>query len=114
MCIRDSIKNCAGPCIGKQSQEEYLKNIAEIKEILKGNTQEIERMLLVRVSLLIISLFNTFIEFFVSRGTCLLYTSRKALVSFPHFDDAEREQFFFALIQSFLVFKGESLSLIHI
>ena len=26
-------------------QEEYLKNIAEIKEILKGNTQEIERML---------------------------------------------------------------------
>ena len=35
--------------------------------------------------------------------------TRKALVSFPHFDDAEREQFFFALIQSFLVFKGESL-----
>ena len=37
--------------------------------------------------------------------------TRKALVSFPHFDDAEREQFFFALIQSFLVFKGESLEI---
>lgn len=39
------IKNCAGPCIGEQSQEDYLRNIAEIKEILKGNTQEIERIL---------------------------------------------------------------------
>ena len=45
VCLEYHIKNCAGPCIGKQSQEEYLKNIAEIKEILKGNTQEIERML---------------------------------------------------------------------
>ena len=46
VCLEYHIKNCAGPCIGKQNQEEYLKNIAEIKEILKGNTQEIERMLL--------------------------------------------------------------------
>ena len=45
VCLEYHIKNCAGPCIGKQNQEEYLKNIAEIKEILKGNTQEIERML---------------------------------------------------------------------
>ena len=45
VCLEYHIKNCKGPCIGKQSQEEYLKNIAEIKEILKGNTQEIERML---------------------------------------------------------------------
>lgn len=45
VCLEYHIKNCAGPCIGKQSLEEYLKNIAEIKEILKGNTQEVERML---------------------------------------------------------------------
>ncbi len=32
VCLEYHIKNCAGPCIGKQSQEEYLKNIAEIKE----------------------------------------------------------------------------------
>ena len=30
VCLEYHIKNCAGPCIGKQSQEEYLKNIAEI------------------------------------------------------------------------------------
>ena len=45
VCLEYHIKNCAGPCIGLQSQEEYLKNISEIKEILKGNTQEISKML---------------------------------------------------------------------
>ena len=45
VCLEYHIKNCAGPCIGKQSQEEYMKNIGEIKEILKGNTREVEQML---------------------------------------------------------------------
>jgi len=49
VCLEYHIKNCAGPCIGMQSQEEYLKNIAEIKEILKGNTQEISRLLYQRM-----------------------------------------------------------------
>lgn len=49
VCLEYHIKNCAGPCIGLQSQEEYLKNIAEIKEILKGNTQEISGLLYQRM-----------------------------------------------------------------
>lgn len=49
VCLEYHIKNCSGPCIGLQSQEEYLKNIAEIKEILKGNTQEISRLLYQRM-----------------------------------------------------------------
>ena len=49
VCLEYHIKNCAGPFIGLQSQEEYLKNIAEIKEILKGNTQEISRLLYQRM-----------------------------------------------------------------
>ena len=52
VCLEYHIKNCAGPCIGLQSQEEYLKNIDEIKEILKGNTQDISRMLLERMQTL--------------------------------------------------------------
>lgn len=52
VCLEYHIKNCAGPCIGLQSQEDYLKNIDEIKEILKGNTQEISRMLLERMQTL--------------------------------------------------------------
>jgi len=46
VCLEYHIKNCAGPCIGLQSHDEYMKNISEIKEILKGNTQEISRTLL--------------------------------------------------------------------
>ncbi len=45
VCLEYHIKNCAGPCVGKQSHEEYMKNIGEIKEILKGNTREIAQML---------------------------------------------------------------------
>ncbi len=45
VCLEYHIKNCAGPCVGKQSLEEYNKNIAEIKEILKGNTQDIQKAL---------------------------------------------------------------------
>ena len=46
VCLEYHIKNCAGPCIGRQTEVDYLKNIDEIKEILKGNTQEIAQMLL--------------------------------------------------------------------
>lgn len=46
VCLEYHIKNCAGPCIGRQTQEEYLKNIHEIKEILKGNLREVEQILL--------------------------------------------------------------------
>jgi len=44
-CLDYHIKNCIGPCIGKISREEYLQWIAEAKEILKGNTRDIENRL---------------------------------------------------------------------
>ena len=45
-CLEYHIKNCKAPCMGMQSHEEYLRDIAEAKEILKGNTAEIERKLM--------------------------------------------------------------------
>jgi len=42
-CLEYHIKNCGAPCIGKQSREDYLRNIAQAKEILKGNTRQILR-----------------------------------------------------------------------
>ena len=45
VCLKYHIKNCAGPCVGKISEEEYKKNIDEIKEILKGNTRELSKKL---------------------------------------------------------------------
>lgn len=52
VCLEYHIKNCAGPCEGFQSHEEYMKNIAEVKEILKGNTQEISKSMLHQMQLL--------------------------------------------------------------
>lgn len=49
VCLEYHIKNCLGPCIARQSHDEYMQNIAEIKEILKGNTQEIGRTLLAQM-----------------------------------------------------------------
>lgn len=43
VCLDYHIKNCGGACIGKQSHEEYMKNIQQAKEILKGNTRSVLR-----------------------------------------------------------------------
>ena len=39
VCLEYHIKNCKGPCIGKQCHKDYLRDIDEIKQILKGDTQ---------------------------------------------------------------------------
>ena len=46
LCLEYHIKNCKGPCIGQQSHEEYMKNIGEIKDILKGDTQIVSDLLM--------------------------------------------------------------------
>ncbi|MCI5913056.1 MAG: excinuclease ABC subunit UvrC [Prevotella sp.] len=43
-CLEYHIHNCKAPCIGKQSYEDYQHNIALAREILKGNTRELSRM----------------------------------------------------------------------
>ena len=40
-CLEYHMKNCKGPCVAKQSHDDYLQNIQRAKEILKGNTREI-------------------------------------------------------------------------
>ncbi|MGM9798406.1 MAG: excinuclease ABC subunit UvrC [Parabacteroides sp.] len=45
VCLEYHIKRCKGPCEGLQSLEEYKQNIAEIKEILKGNISQISKHL---------------------------------------------------------------------
>ena len=39
VCLEYHIKNCKGPCIAMQSHAEYQRDIDEIKQILKGDTQ---------------------------------------------------------------------------
>ena len=43
VCLDYHIKKCMGPCVAKQSYEDYHKNILQAKEILKGNTRQVLR-----------------------------------------------------------------------
>ena len=49
VCLEYHIKNCKGPCTGLMTHEEYMENIRQIKEILKGNTQAISSLLMKRM-----------------------------------------------------------------
>ena len=42
-CLEFHIHNCEAPCIGKQNHDEYVQNIAQAKEILKGNTRALSK-----------------------------------------------------------------------
>ena len=44
-CLEYHIHNCSGPCINKQSYEEYQENMNQAREILKGNTREVSKRL---------------------------------------------------------------------
>lgn len=44
-CLKYHIKNCDGCCIGCQSMEDYQTKMAEAKEILKGNTRQLQKMI---------------------------------------------------------------------
>ena len=45
ICLEYHIGKCLGPCVGKQSAEEYDKDIAEIRMIIKGNIRQIATVL---------------------------------------------------------------------
>ena len=44
-CLEYHIHNCDGPCINKQSYDEYQENMNQAREILKGNTREVSKRL---------------------------------------------------------------------
>ena len=44
-CLEYHIHNCLGPCIGRQSYDEYAENMRQAREILKGNTRQLSDML---------------------------------------------------------------------
>lgn len=44
-CLEYHIHNCGAPCTGRQSWDEYQESIAQAREILKGNTRQLQRVL---------------------------------------------------------------------
>lgn len=45
-CLEYHIHNCQAPCTGCQSQDDYAEKIRQAREILRGNTREVSRMLM--------------------------------------------------------------------
>lgn len=45
VCLEYHIGNCMGPCVGKESKEEYSQKIAEITDIIKGNISTVANQL---------------------------------------------------------------------
>lgn len=73
-CLEYHIHNCLGPCIGRQSYEEYAENMRQAREILKGNTRQLSDM---------------------------LYKNMQRLAENLEFEAAEREKQKYLLIESY-------------
>ena len=48
-CLEYHIHNCEGCCFAQQTREDYLENIRQAKEVLKGNTRELSEWLYKRM-----------------------------------------------------------------
>ena len=44
-CLEYHIHNCMGPCVGRQSYDEYQENMRQAREMLKGNTRQLRDLL---------------------------------------------------------------------
>lgn len=44
-CLEYHLGNCGAPCTGKQSWEEYMENIRQVQEILKGRSRNLQKQL---------------------------------------------------------------------
>ena len=49
LCLEYHMKNCLGPCVGKQSHEEYMQYIDAAVRILKGDTAALRKEMMTRM-----------------------------------------------------------------
>ncbi len=52
LCLDYHLRKCGGCCVGKISPEEYASHVVRVRQILNGDTVQLERMLLDKMSLL--------------------------------------------------------------
>ena len=45
VCLEYHLKNCKGPCVGKQTEEDYNEAIIQIKNLLRGNISSVKEHL---------------------------------------------------------------------
>jgi excinuclease ABC subunit C len=49
VCLEYHIGNCLGPCEGKQSEQDYIKDVEASRELIKGNLNQVKKMLLLQM-----------------------------------------------------------------
>lgn len=49
VCLEYHIGNCLAPCVGKQTHDEYMQGIKNIREIIKGNISMVRNQLTVKM-----------------------------------------------------------------
>lgn len=52
VCLEYHIGNCLGPCVGEHSEADYLQNIQDVKDILRGNIGQVIKLLKDRMTVL--------------------------------------------------------------
>ena len=89
VCLEFHLKNCQGPCEGKQGEEDYLDGIKEIKKIIKGNINEVKQHLMQRMSLAAEALDFEKAQILKSRIEMLERYQSKSVVVSPSIKDAD-------------------------
>ncbi len=89
VCLQYHIKRCLAPCASLQTQEDYIRNIQAIEEILKGNFKELSQQIYKEMQSLAENLRFEEAEILKERYNLLENYSAKSLVVSPRLTDID-------------------------
>lgn len=110
VCLEYHIKNCMGPCEGKQSEEEYGEYIHQVREIIKGNVSSLIKALSKRMEAAAEELDFELADKMKRRIELLENFQSKSIIVSPYIDKTEvyavREDDRYGYVSYFRVVNG--------
>ena len=89
VCMEYHINNCQGPCAGRQTMENYDRDIAQVKHILKGNFAPVKTHFKEKISVAAEEMAFETAHFYKLKLDKLERYQNKSLVSNPNISDLE-------------------------
>jgi len=89
VCLEYHLKNCLGPCEALQTEEDYLKDIAQARQILKGNIAQVMRYLKEKMQFFAENLEFEKAEEYKQKWLRLEDFQAKSLVVNPNLEEAD-------------------------
>ena len=89
VCLEYHVGNCLGPCVEKQSEDDYSKSIKSIQHVLKGNLGEVRELLKKEMSDAVAGLAFERAESFNSKLKSLDKYQAKSTVVHPKIDGVD-------------------------